>query len=96
MGDDRQQQGHTNAPPLPLPPPLVHPCVVVASHSIFSKLDTCFPYVRSSSLQDWLRLVFQLMKTDENCTELVDIGSVQFFEVLQPVRTGLGPGLVKI
>jgi len=44
MGDDGQQQGHTNAAPLPL----IHPCVVVASHSIFSKLDTCFPYVRSS------------------------------------------------
>jgi len=46
-------------------------------------------------LQDWLRPVFQPMKTDENCTELVDTGLVQFFEVLQPVRTSLGPGLVK-
>ena len=45
---------------------------------------------------NWLRPVFQLMKTDENCTELVDIGSVQFFEVCQLVRTSPGLGLVKI
>jgi len=66
-GDDGQQQGHTNAPPL------IHPCVVVASHSIFSKLDTCFPYVRSSETspqpvlnQLRLRLVETGLSTNEN------------------------------
>ena len=37
----------------------------------------------------------KVYKTDENCTKPFDIGSVQFFKVLQPVRTGLGPSLVK-
>ena len=45
-----------------------------------------------------LRLVetsLSTIKTDQNCTEPVDVGSVQFFVVLQPGRTSPGLGLVK-
>jgi len=58
-------------PSSPCPPPLIDPYVVLASHSIFSQLHTCFPYVRSSETGwdwDWLRLrlVETGLSTDKN------------------------------
>ena len=72
-GNNGQQHGCASAPPLPLPPPSFTPCVLLASHCIFSQLDTCFPYVRISETgpqlvlnQLRLRLVETSLSTIEN------------------------------
>ena len=44
---------------------------------------------------NWLRLVSQPWKTNQNCPEPVDVSSVQSFVVRQYVRTGPGLSLVK-
>ena len=42
-----------------------------------------------------LKLVESSLSTVKNCTELIDISSVQFFVILQPVKTSPGTSLVK-
>jgi len=52
-------------------------------------------WLRTGLNHNWLRLVLQLLKTAQDCSEPVYVSSVRFFVVCQPLWTGLSPGLVK-
>ena len=73
-------------PSSPCPPPLIDPYVVLASHSIFSQLHTCFPYVRSSETGwDWSFNWQKLTKTALNWLTLVQSSFSRFFSLWGPV-----------
>ena len=81
--------------PPPPAPPLIHPYAVLASHSIFSQLHTCFPYVRSSSTSpqpvetetgwDWSFNQQKPTKTTLNQLTSVQSGFSRFFNLWGPV-----------
>ena len=65
-------------------------CRQVVTNKLFNKY--IFPYF---VLKDRLRLVLQLEKTAQDCSEPVYVGFAQSFLVHQLIGTGLGLGLSK-